>query len=721
MTKKSLIFFLYFWVTLIPVKADEGMWLPLLIGKNTSNMQALGCKLTSEEIYSVNHSSLKDAVVQFGGGCTAEIISPDGLIITNHHCGFSSIQSHSSVQNDFLTNGFWAMSRSEELPNPGLSVRFLVRMEDVTGSVLQGVSPNTPEAERSRIVSEHIKSIESAATAAEPGYLAQVKPFYYGNDYYLLIYEVFNDVRLVGAPPEAIGRFGGDTDNWVWPRHTGDFSLFRIYADKNNKPAPYSPDNVPYKPKKFLKISTKGVNEGDFTMIYGFPGRTQQFITSDAVSLLVNQSNPHKIHLRDIRLSIFNAYMSGNDTIRIQYASKHAGVANAWKKWIGETVGLQRLNAVQWKLEQEQMFTAWANSNPELSREYAGLLPKFKRLYGELAPLSLVADYRNEAVYAVELLGFASRFKDVLAEFSDSTLDTVKVASLKNRLSSYASTFYKNFSSRVDMEVFAAMMYQYHQQIGGDYQPQFLTQVNNQQQDSWMQLAYNIYSKSIFTDSLMVLNLINDMDRSNAQIIASDSIYKIYAQFENIYQSKVDTRYREIQDSIDILYRTYVKGLREMQPDKMFFPDANSTLRVAYGKVAGFSPRDGVNYLYYTTIDGIAQKSLQSDVPDYKPPVKLMELYRNKDFGRYAVNGTVPVAFIATNHTTGGNSGSPVLDSNGNLVGVNFDRCWESTMSDVMFDPNYCRNIALDIRYVLFIIDKFAGAQHLISEMQLDG
>ncbi|MGE0079228.1 MAG: S46 family peptidase [Bacteroidales bacterium] len=699
--------------------ADEGMWLPILIGKNIDQMHKMGFKLSAEDVYSVNKSSLKDAIVQFGGGCTAELISSEGLLITNHHCGFSSIQSHSSVEHDYLSNGFWAMNRQEELPNPGLTVRFLVRMEDVTDQVLAGVSNEMSDADGQRIIAKNIKEIADKVETEGVGYKAVVRPMYYGNEYYLFLYEEFSDVRLVGAPPVSIGKFGGDTDNWVWPRHTGDFSIFRIYASKDNKPASYSPDNVPYTPKKYFPISMKGVKEGDFTLVYGFPGRTQQFITSQAVELIVNQSNPHRINLRNIRLAIFNSYMDASDTIRIKYASKHASVANAWKKWIGETIGLRRLDAVAKKQELENMFTAWTSKSPELQKQYGNLLPTFKRLYDEYAPLSLVNDYKNEAIYSVELINFASRFDKAIAEAVRSQRDTAKFEMAKQSLVNYASGFYKNFDVRVDMEVFAAMMKSYYEQIPANHQPEFLSKLYQNYQGNWMQMAGDLYSQTVFSDSIRVFTLLSDLDSTGARYFQSDNIYGIYAQFENFYRDKVQDRYLEISDSLNVLYKSYVDGLMKMETDKRFFPDANSTLRFTYGKVSGFEPKDGVVYNYYTTIDGIIEKSTQVDVPDYIPPQKLVDLYNSKDYGPYAVNGTVPVAFIATNHTTGGNSGSPVIDANGNLIGVNFDRCWESTMSDVMFDPNYCRNIALDIRYALFIIDKFAGASHLLSEMEI--
>lgn len=715
--KRTLTTLLIVALSITRLSADEGMWIPMLIGKNIADMQKNGFKLTADDLYSVNSSSLKDAIVLFGRGCTGGLISNEGLLITNHHCGYGAIQSHSSVDHDYLSNGFCAMNKTEELPCAGLSVSFLVRMENVTSSVLNNIPAGCKEAERNRIIEANSKVLTLAAEAEGVGYYATIKPLYNGNEFYLYLYQEFKDIRLVNAPPESIGKFGGDTDNWVWPRHTGDFALFRIYADKDNKPAQYSSSNVPYTPKKFLKIATQNLKENDFTMVYGFPGTTQQFITSDAVDLIVNQSNPQKINLRNMRLAIFSKYMQMNDTIRIQYSSKHAGVANAWKKWIGETIGLRRLDAATKKREMENMFQSWANSSPKNSAEYGNLLPQFKRLYSELAPLSLVNDYSREAINAVELIGLAKRYNDLAMKSFDPRISKDELAEAAKQTRSFTRRFYKNFNINIDAEVFATMLHAYAENVPQKYQPEFLTNIALDNPNGWMQLAHEVYSQSVFADTLGIATLLTDFDSTTAKLIMNDNVFRIYNDFETIFTTKVNGRFYQIQDSLNLLYRTYVKGLMEFQSDKNFFPDANLTLRITYGKIKGFEPKDGVVYSPFTTLDGIAEKAALKDVADYRPPQKLMELHSKKDYGKYAVNGTVPVAFIATNHTTGGNSGSPILNAEGNLIGLNFDRCWESTMSDVMYDPNYCRNIALDIRYVLFIIDKFANAQHLINEM----
>ncbi len=697
--------------------ADEGMWLPILMGQNIEEMNKLGCKLTAEDIYSVNSSSLKDAIVLFGRGCTGSLISDQGLVITNHHCGFGSIQSLSSVEHDYLKNGFWATEKTQELPAEGLTVSFLVRMEDVTDKILKGVSANTSELKRDSIVERNINEVKKMAQEGNH-YKVEVKPFYYGNDYYLMVYEVFQDIRLVGAPPSAIGNFGGDTDNWVWPRHTGDFSMFRIYADKDNKPAPYSTGNVPYKPKKFLTISLKGVKQDDFTMVYGFPGTTQQYITSQAVDLVANYQNPNKIALRDIRLKIMESYMKGNDTINIMYANKQKGIANAWKKWIGESKGLIRFNVVEKKKDLENNFTQWISADTKRYSTYSQILPTFDRLYTKFKPIAVTNDFNKEAVNAVELISFASNFTPIINEYSKEKLDSEKIESMLSSLRAKAKTFYSEFYLPIDREVFSNMLKSFHQNVPLEHQPQFLISIANQYQENWQSFANEIYSQTVFADSIRLLTFLNNFDTSAISTIKNDNIYRIYSSFYSAYSQKIGKRYGDISDSLYVNYRTYIKGLKEMQPQKHFFPDANSTLRVSYGKVLSFIPQEAVEYTYFTTIDGIIEKG-NKKVYDYVVPDKLKKLYTEKNYGKYQSNGTIPVAFIATNHTSGGNSGSPVLDAEGRLIGLNFDRCWEGTMSDIYYDSKICRNITLDIRYALFIIDKYADATSLLNEMKI--
>ncbi|MFP4556260.1 MAG: S46 family peptidase [Bacteroidales bacterium] len=715
MRKLTILFTAIFILSTPNLNADEGMWIPLLIEKyNISDMQSKGLRLTAEDIYSINQPSIKDAIVIFGRGCTGEVISPDGLLITNHHCSFGLIQGHSSVENDYLSDGFWAMSKDEELSNPNLSVRFLVRIEEVTDKVLKGVKPDIDELTRDSLIRENSKAI-SDSVVKDTHYSARVAPLFYGNQHFVFVYEEFKDVRLVGAPPQSIGKFGGDTDNWMWPRHTGDFTLFRIYADENNNPAPYSPDNVPYKPKHHLPISLKGVQPDDFTMVYGYPGSTQQYITSDAVEQVVNVSNPLKISMRDVRLDIMKNYMRQNDTVRIQYASKQAGVANAWKKWIGERNGLIRLDAIAKKQALESDFASWVSQSPQREQEYGHLLKDFEELYSMREPLLVARDLGREAFNAVEMVRFAGRFSRLVDKAIN---DTVADLEMAEKLISTTKSFYKDYYQPIDTEIFSTMMDSFTSSLPDSLHPPLLKELYHTANNNWQDVADKLYAQSIFADSTKLIEKLSSFNMDIARQLHEDSFLKLNYQFDSIYFGSVDLPYHFINKELKILYRSYMRALMEMQPDKQFYPDANFTLRVAYGNIGGYSPSDAVTYKHQTTLDGIAEKS-KMDVYDYKVPDKLLDIIEAKDYGRWEVNGTVPVGFLASNHTSGGNSGSPVINADGHLVGVNFDRVWEGTMSDIMFDPQMCRNITLDIRYALFIIDKFAGATYLLDEMTL--
>ncbi len=710
--KKISIILIAVLLSSIVSKADEGMWIPMLLKKyNIEDMQKKGFKLTAEDIYSVNKSSLKDAIVIFGRGCTGEIISDEGLLITNHHCGYSQIQSHSSVDHDYLTDGFWAYNKSEELVNQGLSATFLIRMEDVTKYVLDEISDNLTERERKDKIKTAFAKLEKE-NSEEGKYKIVTKPFFYGNEYYMFVYQEYTDVRLVGAPPSAIGKFGGDTDNWMWPRHTGDFSMFRIYADKDNNPAKFSKDNVPYKPKRSLDISLKGVKKGDFTFVFGYPGTTMEYLTSYAVKMISGVENPHKINLRDKRLAIMRAEMDKSTKVRIQYSTKYARVANAWKKWIGENRGLMKLNAIEKKQNLESEFTTWVNTDVNRTKEYGTLLNQYKDIYSELSEYKLAQDYVFEAAFATEIVMFTRNF-NALANYDN--ISKEQQAKAIERLRKSSDGFYKDFYMPIDKKTFSTLMPLYKKNIDAKYHPKFFSVVDKKYKGDFNKYAEFLFSKSVLANKEKFNTF---LDKFSYKKALKDPAFIIYNDIKDVYLKELNDKIIELNDKLSLLNRKYMKALMEFQKDKIFYPDANFTLRVAFGQVDDYFPKDGVKYDYYTTLDGIIEKD-DPEIYDYRVPEKLKELYNAKDYGRYAENGKMHVCFTASNHTTGGNSGSPVLNANGELIGLNFDRNWEGTMSDIMYDPDQCRNITLDIRYALFIIDKFAGAKNLIDEMNI--
>lgn len=686
---KVLIFFIAFQIN----AQQGGMWIPsLLEGMNEQEISALGGKLTAEDIYDVNNSSLKDAIVHFNGGCTAEIISPKGLLLTNHHCGFGQIQSHSSLEHDYLKNGFWAMSLEEELPNEDLYVEFIVRIEDVTDKVLDGITDAmTPQEQQSKIDSN--SSAVQKTTDKEEWQDTKIKAFYKGNQYFMFVTERYEDIRLVGAPPSSIGKFGSDTDNWVWPRHTGDFSMFRIYADKNNRPAKYSNDNIPYIPKHYLPISIDGVEQDDFTLVFGFPGRTNEYLPAEAMEQIVEKVNPTNIAIREAALKVIDVNMKADDQIRIQYASKQARIANAWKKWIGENQGIEKSNAIAQRRAFEQEFIKEMNAKG-LGTKYGQLLPEFEKQYAAFEATNVKRNNFVEVfIRTNELMQMMFRLSqmEMAAAKSDEAFENARQANV----SSIKSTL-KDFNTNVDKGVFEAVMPLYTNNVDA-----------------------SIYDKTAFTDLDTALEVLTGSKEDVLEKLNADAAY-IYAKpFITEFYTQINPEYMRMNADINDLQKRYMKAQMEVLPNKRYYPDANSTLRVTYGKVKGYEPRDAVVYEPSTYLEGVMEKYVPGDY-EFDVPQKLQDLYNTKDYGIYAdTNGKLPVCFIGTNHTTGGNSGSPTLDAYGNLIGLNFDRVWEGTMSDINYDPEICRNIMVDIRYVLFIVDKYAGATHLIEEMNL--
>ncbi len=714
MKKYTIVLLLFVFSTLRSI-ADEGMWLPqLLQALNEKQMKKMGMKISAADIYNISKSSLKDAIISFGGFCTAEVISDKGLILTNHHCGLDAVQNHSSVENNYIQKGFWAYNYGQELQNPGLFATFIVRIEDVSKQVLNEVTSTMSEKERQSQIDKNINQLKKDYKK-ESFEDILVRSFFDGNKYFLFVTETYKDVRLVGAPPASIGNFGKDTDNWMWPRHTGDFSMFRIYADKNNKPAAYSPDNVPYTPKRSLKISLDGTKEGDFTMVFGFPSRTTQYLPGAAVKQIMQVNDPAKIGIRAKALAVLIGFMRKDEHIKVQYTAKYASIENAYKKWQGEVLGLTSTNALQKKADYENIFQQRVNANPEWKSKYANVLSELSAAYQKIEPFAYARDYYNEIMPKIELMGIAADLNGMANGYQKEPASYQK---LKDKLFAKLEETFKEYNAGVDKKMFESLIEMYvKDQKAANVSP-YLTGLLAANNQSYTTIAEDLYSKTAFTSLDKIKALLNATPEEAIIAMKNDPAFMLYSDMQKTYSTSVSPGLNENQAEINKLQRAYMQAQLEVFKEKNFYPDANSTLRLTYGNVKGYRARDAVKYDYYTYMDGIMEKYKPGDY-EFDVPQKLIDLYNKKDFGPYAVKGRQPVCFIAANHTTGGNSGSPALDAYGNLVGLNFDRVWEGTMSDINYDPSICRNIMVDIRYVLFIIDKFAEAKNLIAEMNL--
>lgn len=714
--KRYSLLLLVFLSVLVKSFAEEGMWLPQLLQTlNEKQMKKMGMRISASDIYSINKGSLKDAIVSFGGFCTAEVISDQGLLLTNHHCGFDAIQNHSSIQNNYIRDGFWAYNKDQELRNEGLFATFIIRIDDVTADVLKGVTSSMTEKERQSAINKNLGSVSSSAKK-ESYQDVFVRAFFEGNKYYLFVTETYRDVRLVGAPPSSIGNYGKDTDNWMWPRHTGDFSMFRIYAGKDNKPAAYSPDNVPYKPKRSLTISLDGVKEGDFTMVFGFPGRTNEYLHSSAIEQIVNVSDPAKIAIRTRALQVIDGFMRKDEEIKIQYAAKYAGISNAWKKWQGEVLGLTKTNAVEKRKELEANFEKIVLQKPEFNLVYINLLKDLKQAYAAIEPYAYARDYFTEIFPRIEVFGFANQL-NALVNAYEKNGETGYNTAKEKALTTLAELF-KEYNAQVDQKLFEGLMEMYVTNQKEQYVSPLFRDMLKNAGNSYAQTAADFYTRTKFSNLASVKTLLAGNAKEVCDAIKADPAWTLSQDIQKTYSSSAGSKIGELQATINQLQRTYMQAQMDVFTQKAFYPDANSTLRVTYGNVKPYQPRDAVKFDFYSYLDGVIEKYKPGDY-EFDLPQKLIDLYKKKDFGRYGVNGRQPVCFIAANHTTGGNSGSPALNADGNLIGLNFDRVWEGTMSDINYDPTICRNIMVDIRYVLFIVDKYAEAKNIIAELKL--
>lgn len=699
------------------LRAQGGMWVPLSLEKNNEKeMKSLGLKIKADDLFNNEKPSIKDAICQFDGGCTGEMISPEGLLLTNHHCGFDAIQQLSTLEKNYVDNGYWAKNRSEELPAEGVTAMFVIRMEDITAMALRDVQEGMAERDRQAQIDKNLQQIK-VNTKKEAWQDILFRAFYNGNQYYMFITATYKDVRLVGTPPASIGKFGSDTDNWVWPRHTGDFSMFRVYADKDNKPAAYSPNNVPFKPKHFLPISVDGIKEGDFTLVYGFPGRTDEYLPASAISLTERAIDPLRIDIRDRALKIIDGYMRKDPDVKISYIAQYSYIANGWKKWQGEVLGLRKSKAVEQKKAYEAEFTNRVENNIDWKYRYGNVLPRLNEVYAQIEPYRIAAEnYAETFQRNNQLLSLAAAYNPLLEMVDQGKLDEFekKKPEYREKLAAY----FRDYRPHVDQAVFANLAERYANTVKAEWDADLLKEAANKA-GGYDALTKKLVYNSVFSSKNRLDSMLNLPAQAFTEGMRKDPAFAFWRSLQDNYSKNLQPKLAELTPQLTLLQRQYMDAQMKVFREKRFFPDANSTLRVTYGKVRGYEPRDAVQYGYQTDLDGVMEKYVPGDY-EFDLPARLLELWKNKDYGQYSTpDGRLPVAFIATNHTTGGNSGSPALDAKGNLIGLNFDRVWEGTMSDLNYDPAICRNIMVDARYILFIIDKYAGAGHLLQEMKI--
>ena len=711
MSKKFNLFCILLMLFAFGARADEGMWLPYSInGQNLADMQRLGCKLTAEQIFSFNQPSLKDAIVQFGGGCTGELISPEGLLLTNHHCGLGQVQAHSSVEHDYLKDGFWAYSKDQELPNEGLSVLFLNYIEDVTEAVLKGVTDNMSETDREQKIAENSKRLKTEKKG-KSDVRVEIVPFYHGNQYILFVYDVYKDVRLVACPPWGIGKFGADTDNWTWPRHKGDFCIFRVYTAPDGSPAEYSKDNIPMKSKHYLPISLKGVQPGDYTMILGYPGSTDRYSTSGSVKNLIELEDPAIVACRTTKLEQYRKHMDADPAVFIQYASKQAGVSNYWKYSIGQIKQLKRNKVYEKRLEQEQAFRNWANADPQRKAKYAGIFDDFDKYWAHQSKYTKALLYHREAGWnGGEAVRFSMKFRSVDYAYAEK-IPQENIAAYTKKMKGDVEDFFKDYNKELDRNATIALLNLFYKDVDPSQLPATIKKVGDKTGGDFTAFVNNAFAKSIFVDKAKFTAWLE-----NPKPIAKDPIFALMQEIVNSYIALGEEAEKVECGRAD---RLYMEGLMEMQKDRNFYPDANFTMRLTYGSVQDYQPADGVTYNYYTTLDGVMAKYIPGNW-EFDVPKDLIKLWENKDYGRYAdKNGDLVVNFITTNDITGGNSGSPVIDAQGNLIGLAFDGNWEAMSGDIAFENEVQRTICMDMRYLLFIIDKMANAQNLMKELKI--